>query len=127
MIIQQLVLKTIMQALGFGGGFFSGGFLGSTGAMNISGVPSAANFGLSSITGGGANFFSGFAASAKGNVFGRNGIQKFARGGIVGGPTIFPFANGIGVKLVLRRSCPCGVDVMGAWALSPLAAVSMSR
>ena len=97
MIIQQLVLKTIMQALGFGGGFFSGGFLGSTGAMNISGVPSAANFGLSSLTSGGSNFFSGFAASAKGNVFGRNGIQKFARGGIVGGPTIFPFANGIGL------------------------------
>jgi len=52
---------------------------------------------LSSLTSGGSSFFSGFAASAKGNVFGRNGIQKFARGGIVGGPTIFPFANGIGL------------------------------
>ena len=39
----------------------------------------------------------GFALSANGNVFGQNGIQKFARGGIVNRPTMFPFANGIGL------------------------------
>jgi lambda family phage tail tape measure protein len=35
--------------------------------------------------------------SAMGNVFAQNGIQKFARGGIVDRPTMFPFANGIGL------------------------------
>lgn len=35
--------------------------------------------------------------SAKGNVFAQNGIQKFARGGIVDRPTVFPFAKGIGL------------------------------
>ena len=32
-----------------------------------------------------------------GNAYGRNGIQKFARGGVVHSPTIFPFKNGIGL------------------------------
>ena len=35
--------------------------------------------------------------SAMGNVFAQNGIQKFARGGIVDKPTVFPFANGVGL------------------------------
>ena len=35
--------------------------------------------------------------NAKGNVFAQNGIQKFARGGIVDKPTIFPFKNGTGL------------------------------
>ena len=35
--------------------------------------------------------------SANGNVFAQNGIQRFARGGIVDRPTIFPFANGTGL------------------------------
>jgi len=35
--------------------------------------------------------------SAMGNVFAQNGIQKFARGGIVDKPTLFPFAKGIGL------------------------------
>ena len=35
--------------------------------------------------------------SAMGNVFAQNGIQKFARGGIVDRPTLFPFAKGIGL------------------------------
>ena len=35
--------------------------------------------------------------SAMGNVFAQNGIQKFARGGIIDKPTVFPFANGIGL------------------------------
>ena len=36
-------------------------------------------------------------ANAMGNVFAQNGIQKFARGGIVDRPTLFPFAKGIGL------------------------------
>lgn len=39
----------------------------------------------------------GFALSANGNVFAQNGIQPFARGGIVDRPTVFPFAKGIGL------------------------------
>lgn len=35
--------------------------------------------------------------SAMGNVFAQNGIQKFARGGIVDRPTLFPFAKGTGL------------------------------
>jgi len=41
--------------------------------------------------------FPGMTKSAMGNVFAQNGIQKFARGGIVDKPTVFPFANGIGL------------------------------
>jgi tape measure domain-containing protein len=36
-------------------------------------------------------------AMANGGVFARNGIQKFARGGIVSNPTLFRFANGTGL------------------------------
>ena len=35
--------------------------------------------------------------NALGNVYAKNGIQKFARGGIVDKPTVFPFKNGIGL------------------------------
>lgn len=35
--------------------------------------------------------------SAKGNVFDQSGVTAFAKGGVVGGPTIFPFANGVGL------------------------------
>ena len=35
--------------------------------------------------------------SEKGNVFNSAGVTPFANGGVVGGPTIFPFANGIGL------------------------------
>jgi lambda family phage tail tape measure protein len=34
---------------------------------------------------------------ADGGMFAQNGIQKFARGGIVDKPTLFPFANGTGL------------------------------
>ena len=35
--------------------------------------------------------------NALGNVYGKNGIVPFAKGGIVDKPTIFPFADGIGL------------------------------
>ena len=35
--------------------------------------------------------------SADGNVFNQSGVTAFANGGVVGGPTVFPFANGIGL------------------------------
>lgn len=39
----------------------------------------------------------GFVLSANGNAFAKNGIQPFARGGVVNSPTVFPFANGVGL------------------------------
>ena len=38
-----------------------------------------------------------FIGSADGNVFGPSGFVPFAKGGVVSGPTIFPFANGTGL------------------------------
>lgn len=35
--------------------------------------------------------------SANGNVFDSSGVTAFARGGVVSGPTVFPFANGVGL------------------------------
>lgn len=35
--------------------------------------------------------------AADGRVFNSAGVTPFAKGGVVGGPTIFPFANGIGL------------------------------
>jgi lambda family phage tail tape measure protein len=81
MIIQQLVLKSVMQALGFLGG----GSVFNQVNRNLSGIGAL------------ATPLAGFSLNAKGNVFGQNGIQKFARGGIVNRPTMFPFANGIGL------------------------------
>ncbi len=42
-------------------------------------------------------WFENLLPNADGNVFAQNGIQKFARGGIVDKPTIFPFKNGVGL------------------------------
>jgi phage-related minor tail protein len=35
--------------------------------------------------------------AADGRVFNSAGVTAFAKGGVVGGPTIFPFANGVGL------------------------------
>jgi lambda family phage tail tape measure protein len=89
MIIQQLVLKTIMQALGFGSPFAKAG-------LNLTGVGALATA-IPGFNLGGASSGITYAANAMGNIFAQNGIQKFARGGIVDRPTMFPFAKGIGL------------------------------
>jgi hypothetical protein len=38
-----------------------------------------------------------FIGSEDGNIFGPSGFVPFAKGGVVSGPTIFPFANGTGL------------------------------
>jgi lambda family phage tail tape measure protein len=81
MIIQQLVLKSVMQALGF----LSGGSIFGQVNANLTGAGAL------------ATKIPGFSLNAMGNVFAQNGIQKFARGGIVDRPTLFPFAKGVGL------------------------------
>lgn len=84
MIIQQLVLRSVMQAVGF---LLPGGsdpFSKVAGALSGKGALSAGK-----LTPGGI--------FAMGGVLGQNGIMPFARGGIVNRPTVFPFANGIGL------------------------------
>jgi lambda family phage tail tape measure protein len=88
MIIQQLILRSVMQIIGaIGGG--SGGFSFS-GAGPVSG---ASVFGSTQ-----ARFnplaFSGIKLNALGNAYAANGIVPFAMGGIVNKPTLFKFANG---------------------------------
>ena len=43
------------------------------------------------------NWFEGLLGNAKGNVFEGGEVQKYAYGGIVDKPTIFPMANGMGL------------------------------
>ena len=62
--------------------------------------------------------------NATGNVFGKNGIIPYAKGGIVNKPTIFPFANGVGLMgeagaeailpLKRGRSGNLGVEASGS-------------
>jgi hypothetical protein len=73
MIIQQLILRSIMQIIGAISG--GGAPLGFGGAGDPLGA-------------GGAFW------NANGNAFGANGIIPFADGGIVNRPTMFKFANG---------------------------------
>lgn len=78
----------------------------------------------------------GFSLNAMGNVFAQNGIKKFARGGVVNSPTIFPFANGIGLMgeagpeaiLPLRRGRDgrLGVESAGAGNVSVVVNVDAS-
>ena len=81
MILQQLVLKTIMQAIGSIGGGGGGGGGGFT-QFNASGV------GFNPVA------FSGINLNANGNVYAQNGIVPFAAGGIINQPTLFKFASG---------------------------------
>lgn len=74
MIIQQLILRTLMQAIGaIGGGGFGKGYFDPITGKGTAGP----NFGL-----------------AMGGVIGRDGLQPFAMGGIVTKPTLFRYANG---------------------------------
>jgi len=88
MIIQQLILRSVMQIIGAIGGS-SGGFSFS-GAGPVSG---ASVFGSTQ-----AKFnplaFSGIKLNALGNAYAANGIVPFAMGGVVNQPTLFKFANG---------------------------------
>jgi phage-related minor tail protein len=102
MIIQQLILRSVMQIIGAIGGGSSGGFSFS-GAGPVSG---ASVFG-STQAGFNPLAFSGIKLNALGNAYAANGIVPFAMGGafqhdvtpyamggVVDQPTMFKFANG---------------------------------
>jgi hypothetical protein len=52
---------------------------------------------LGGIGGGGGGLFGGSSWSANGNIVGSSGIQAFAKGGVVGSPTMFKHGGGLGV------------------------------
>jgi hypothetical protein len=70
----------------------------------------------------GGSAFGQFLGFADGAAFAQNGIQPFARGGIVNKPTIFPFANGTGLMgeagpeaiMPLRRGRDGNLGVMSS-------------
>jgi lambda family phage tail tape measure protein len=75
MIIQQLILRSVMQVIGaIGGG----------------GAPALSP--LSNFNAGAAQYAP--LANAMGNAYAANGIVPFAMGGVVNQPTLFKFANG---------------------------------
>jgi phage-related minor tail protein len=52
---------------------------------------------IGNIPGSGIGSVFGAFGLAKGDVVGGNGLRAFARGGVVGGPTLFPLGNGLGL------------------------------
>lgn len=81
--IQMTILNSILRLFPGGSSIF-----GSSGAPNFSGA-----FGASGPTFNPGIAFGGGSLAANGAVFSNN-IAKFARGGIVNSPMLFPFANG---------------------------------
>jgi lambda family phage tail tape measure protein len=89
MIIQQMVLRSIMQiisAVAPGGGGFGKGYFDPMTGLGTAGP----NFGFARGGVFGANSIQPF---AMGGTFPRN-VTAYAMGGIVDKPTLFPFANG---------------------------------
>lgn len=76
MVILQQLTRMLGGAFGIGGGGMS--FMG--GSFAAAGIPGLGGF-----------------AFARGGVFHDGQIRKFARGGVVSRPTIFPMANGMGL------------------------------
>jgi lambda family phage tail tape measure protein len=100
MIIRYALFQAMQGIFSSIGGFFNQGNLGSSAANLAQYAP----------------------LNAKGNVYAQNGIQAFARGGIVNKPTVFPFANGIGLMgeagpeaiMPLRRGRDGNLGVMSS-------------
>lgn len=72
------------------GGVLSG-IIGGGAGFSVGGGAGSSAFFSGGIGGGSLSF------SAKGNAFKAGNIIPFARGGVVGGPTLFPMSNGTGL------------------------------
>jgi lambda family phage tail tape measure protein len=100
MIIRYALFQAMQGIFSSIGGLFNQGNLGSSAANLAQYAP----------------------LNAKGNVYAQNGIQAFARGGIVNGPTLFPFAKGTGLMgeagpeaiMPLRRGRDGNLGVMSS-------------
>lgn len=80
MVIMAPLARALQAALsGVSGGLFGGGTGGTASTISV-----------------GGQSFPSFTASADGNVFSGPGISSFSRS-VVSRPTVFPFANGIGL------------------------------
>ena len=90
MIAQYIAIGIARMFAGMGGG--GGGDFAPSGSL-----PSAGFVGPSTNFAGISGPLPDWSFNAKGNAFGANGIIPFAKGGIVNGPTLFPFANGTGL------------------------------
>ena len=55
------------------------------------------NAALRPVVSGLGGMLGGLVASADGNVFSAGRVRAFASGGVVGGPTVFPMADGLGL------------------------------
>ena len=66
-------------------------------AQNGTGIAGLLSGMLGGIGGGGGGLFGGSSWSANGNIVGSSGIQAFAKGGVVGSPTMFKHGGGLGV------------------------------
>lgn len=87
MIIQQLILRSVMQIIGAIGGGSGFGFSGA-GPVSGASVFGGAQAGFNPLA------FSGIKLNAMGNAFAANSIVPYAMGGIVDKPTLFKFADG---------------------------------
>ena len=87
MIIRQMMFNALAGFQKFLNPFSSVKGLAEDAGRSVSDMTQIMNGGLETVIGG----------NKLGNVYDTDGIQKFARGGIVHSPTIFPFKNGIGL------------------------------
>lgn len=92
-VLDKLIDVALNAALGGGGGGISG---------FLSGIAGLFGGGASAVSGANTSFAasaSGFGGPfAKGGAFDRSGeVTAFAKGGVVGGPTLFKFAKGTGL------------------------------
>ena len=96
--LMQTAAKMIAQYIAIGIARMFAGMGGGGGGFAPSGLlPSAGFVGPSTNFAGISGPLPDWSFNAKGNAFGANGIIPFAKGGIVNGPTLFPFANGTGL------------------------------
>lgn len=96
-ILRRTVTEPLGNAVsGILGSIFGGGTPGGAGQTPPT-APGTATGGTGANAGGIFSALAGLFGSANGNVFGPGGLERFAQGGIVNRPTIFPFARGVGL------------------------------
>lgn len=114
-IVKMLALKAITKLFS---GFADGGVVSGMSSLGTS------SYGESY----GSSFMDSLLENAKGNVFDRGGLAKFASGGIVDKPTLFKFAHGVGLMgeagaeaiMPLQRGSDGKLGVRGSSSAPPV-------